>query len=541
MEKCKAKGFFKFSMGILITLFALMPYAAGSPSMAAEKPQYGGTLTQVVGADLPSYDGHQEYTYSVLYATAPHYNLLLKFDPDNYPKIIGDLAESWTISKDQKAYTFKIHKGVKFHDGSLLTARDVKASYDHFIFPPQGVVSTRKAFYSMVEKVEAPDDRTVVFHLKWPAASFLGSLASPWNFIYKAEILAKDPQWYKKNVMGSGPFKFVEHVAGAYWAGKRNEDYFVKGRPYLDGFRVVFIRDRGTRAATIRGGRVHADFRGEITPGQRDEIVRALGDKIQVQETNLITATTTLFNTEQKPFNDPRVRRALTLAVDRWAGSKTLQKISNEKDVGGLLRPGSEFAMSEAELTKVAGFSKDIAASRKEARRLLREAGVPEGFSFELIRPPTPNYEPQAIFFIDQWRQVGLNVTQKGQEWGLHDADLRKGTYKVAFSAIAGFMDEPDLQFIIFLSADKSPRNFGRYTDRVLDDLYERQSRTMDPVERKKLCHQFEKRVLDEMAYVFPVLWSTRNVMLSSKVKGWRGLPNAYLNQDLANVWMEKD
>jgi len=105
-----------------------------------------------------------------------------------------------------------------------------------------------------VEKVETPDDHTVVFRLKWPAASFLGSLASPWNYIYKAEILAKDPHWYKKNVMGTGPFKFVEHVAGSHWVGKRNEDYFVKGRPYLDGYRATFIEDTGARVAAVRGG-----------------------------------------------------------------------------------------------------------------------------------------------------------------------------------------------------------------------------------------------------------------------------------------------
>ena len=197
----------------------------------------------------------------MIHPISPHYSLLLKFDPENYPKIIGDLAESWTVSGDQKTYTFKIHKGVKFHDGSILTARDVKASYDKIIFPPPGVVSLRKTLYSAVEKVEVPDDYTVVFRLKWPSASFLGSLASPFNYIYKADILAKDPNWYEKNIMGTGPFKFVEHVAGSHWVGKRNEDYFVKGRPYLDGYRAIFIKDTGARVAAVRGGRVLTEFR----------------------------------------------------------------------------------------------------------------------------------------------------------------------------------------------------------------------------------------------------------------------------------------
>jgi peptide/nickel transport system substrate-binding protein len=167
-------------------------------SWAAEKPQYGGILTFAVGNEASTKDGHLEGTYGLIHPCSPHYSVLLKFDEDHYPKMVGDLAESWTISQDNKTYTFKIRRGVKFHDGSVLTSKDIKASYDKIISPPSGVVSFRKAFYSAVEKVETPDDHSVVFRLKWPAASFLGSLASPWNYIYKAEILAKDPHWYEK-------------------------------------------------------------------------------------------------------------------------------------------------------------------------------------------------------------------------------------------------------------------------------------------------------------------------------------------------------
>jgi peptide/nickel transport system substrate-binding protein len=226
--------------GALIIAFS---YAWLGISLAGEKPQYGGTLTFAVASEPPTYDAHREATFAVIHPISPHYSLLLKFDPENYPKIMGDLAESWKVSGDNKTYAFRIHKGVKFHDGSTLTARDVKASYDKIIFPPTGVISARKAFYSVVDKVEVPDDHTVVFRLKWPAASFLASLASPWNYIYKAEILAKDPHWYEKNIMGTGPFKFVEYVHGSRWVGKRNEEYFVRGRPYLDGYRAVFIKD----------------------------------------------------------------------------------------------------------------------------------------------------------------------------------------------------------------------------------------------------------------------------------------------------------
>ena len=539
MKKIKREGMRKRAMGLILVFILIWAFGGWSWG-AEEKPQYGGTLTYAVGQAPPSFDAHRESSYAVIHPIAPHYSLLLKFDQNNYPKVVGDLAESWTISADGKTYIFKIHKGVKFHDGSLLTSKDIKASYDKIVFPPPGVLSSRKAFYEVVEKIETPDDSTVVFRLKRPSASFMISLASPWNWIYKADILAKDPHWYEKNVMGTGAFKFVEYVTGSHWVGKKHEGYFVKGRPYLDGYRAVFIRDIGARASAIRGGRVQAEFR-YFSPSIRDDLVRAVGDKIKVQELLGGSVTTVIFNCEAKPFNDPRVRRALSLALDRWEGFKALERIAEVgTSITGLLSPASEFAMSEAELMQLAGFSKKGEASKKEARRLLKEAGVPEGFSFELLN--RVEYEAISIWLIDQWRQVGLNVTQKVQEVGAYYKALRSGEYKVGIHYISDYISDPDLLFLVFLSSDISPANFGRYTDRTLDDLYRKQSSTMDPVERKKLSRQFQTRVLDEMAYGFPpVGWTKRISIHSSKVKGWVALPHHFLNVDLVDVWLQKD
>ena len=383
MKRVKEEGMGKMGMGFILVCVFLSAFG-GLTWAAGEKPHYGGTLTYAMADAPPSFDGHRESTYAVIHPVSPHYSLLLKFDPQNYPKIIGDLAESWTASPDNKRYTFKIHRGVKFHDGSTLTSRDIKASYDKIISPPSGAVSARKSFYQVIETVETPDDHTVVFRLRRPSASFLASLASPWNYIYKAEILAKEPRWYEKNIMGTGPFKFVEYVSGSHWVGKRHENYFVKGKPYLDGYRAIFIRDQSARLAALRGGRIQAGFRW-FPPSARDDLVRALGDKLKVHELLGGSTNTVIFNCEEKPFNDPRVRRAITLAIDRWEGSKALERISEVGgSVCGLQRPGAEFALSEEELMPIPGFSKNIEASRKEARRLLKEAGVPEGFSFEV-------------------------------------------------------------------------------------------------------------------------------------------------------------
>ncbi|HEY2989506.1 MAG TPA: ABC transporter substrate-binding protein [Candidatus Binatia bacterium] len=522
-----------FSLALLFSL------PAGAAQV--EKPRTGGELVFAVGGTPPSFDGHRETTFAMLHPLAPHYSTLLRFDPQGYPKIIGDVAEDkWTISKDGLTYTFKIRKGIKFHDGTDLTSRDVKATYDKIIFPPEGVASARQASYSVVKKIDAPDPSTVVFELKQLSASFIANLASPWNFIYSAEKLKQDPRWYEKNVMGSGPFVFVEHVSGSHWVGKKNPNYFMKGRPYLDGFKALFIRDTGARVAAVRSGQALIEFRG-FNPAAQENILKTVANNAVVQESPWICNLTVTINTEKKFFNDARVRRALSLALDRWGASKALSRTSLLKYVGGLFRPGAQFATPEAELTKLAGFGKNIDAARKEARRLLKEAGVPEGFSFTLKNRNVPEpYEVTGVYVIDQWRQVGLNVNHVMQEENTYFGDLRQGNYDAAIDFACDFMDEPDLQMQKFLSAKKSSLNYGRYNDDELDELYDRQSRMTVLGDRLKILRQFEKRVLDDQAYQFHILWWQRIVPHWAKVKGWKITPSHYVNQDLRDVWLSE-
>ena len=184
----------------LARLLALAAGAMLALSTQAQSPKSGGELIFPVPSEPPSYDGHREETFGLIHPIAPFYNTLLRVDPNDPAgtKPVPSLAESWTASPDGLTFTFKLRQGVKFHDGSEMTSRDVKASYDKIIFPPAGVGSTRKGQYALVAAVEAPDPYTVRFRLKGPSASFLLSIASPWNFIYKADILAKDIHWYEK-------------------------------------------------------------------------------------------------------------------------------------------------------------------------------------------------------------------------------------------------------------------------------------------------------------------------------------------------------
>ena len=512
------------------------------PTEAQQRPRYGGELVFLVPSEPPSYDGHREGTFGTVHPLAPHYNTLLRMDPVDRTgtRPVPDLAESWTISPDAMTYTLKLRQGVRFHDGSLMTSRDVKASYDKIVFPPAGIISARKGTYQAVEAIEAPDAATVRFRLKWPEASFLVSLASPFSWIYKADILAKDMRWYETNVMGTGPFKFVEHVKGSHWVGKKNPDYWDKGKPYLDGYRALFMSASSAQVAAIRAERAHIQFR-TVSPADRDGLVQAMGSKVTVQESPWDCVALVAMNHDRKPFDDKRVRRALTLALDRYEASRNLSRIAVVKEVAGIQVPGTPWATPPSELEQLAGYSRDIAASRAEARRLLREAGVPEGFAFTFKNRGIPQpYETVGIWLIDQWRQIGLSVKQEVIEASAMVSVLRRGDFEVAMDAQCSFVVEPDIDVAKFQSVGISDINYGRYKDPVLDELFIKQARAVDPDERKRFLRAFEKRLLDDEAhYLYTLQWH-RIVAHSAKVRGWTITPSHFLNQQLDTVWLSE-
>ncbi len=526
-------------VGFLVA-FTVAAAAGLTPARAQDKPRSGGELVALVPSEPPSYDGHAEGTFGVVHPLAPHYNGLLRIDPFDKTgtKVVPDVAESWTVSKDGLTYTVKLRRGVKFHDGAEMTSRDAKASYDKIVFPPEGVRSYRKGAYRAVEAVEAPDPYTIRFRLKWPQASFLTILASPYSWIYKADILEKDPRWYEKNVMGTGPFKFVEHVKGSHWVGKKNADYWDKGKPYLDSYRILFISASSAQVAAIRAERAHIQFRG-FSPGERDGLVGALGSRITVQESPWDCVLLVAMNHERKPFDDKRVRKALTLALDRWDASKSLSKIAVVKEVAGIQVPGTQWATPPTELEKLAGYGRDITAARAEARRLLREAGVPDGFAFTFKNRGIPQpYEPVGIWLLDQWRQIGLQVKQEVIEASAYHPMLARGGYDVAMDFQCSFVVEPDVDIVKFQSANISDNNFGRYKDPVLDELFVRQAQAVDADERKRYLRAFEKRLLDEeVHYIYTLQWH-RIIPHSAKVRGWTITPAHFLNNQLDTVWL---
>jgi len=507
-------------------------FAQGAPQQGT--PQRGGTLSFAVAAEPPTYDLHQSATFAVIHRVAPHYSTLLRYEPGNYPNIVGDLAASWEAAPDLLSFTFRLHPNVRFHDGTILTSEDVRASYQRMMAPPPGVTSSRQPSFSQIAAIETPDPLTVVFKMKKVDAAIMDNFVSPWNSIFSAARLAQDQSFPVRNIMGTGPFRFVEHVAGSHWVGQRFDGYFKEGLPYLDGFRAITMSPSAMVNA-LSGRQILAEFRG-FTPNERDRIVRALGPDARVQESSWMLHMGLSINNQKPPFDDVRVRRALTLALDRWGGSDSLMRISQLGEVGGMVRPGSEWSATRQEMEQWPGYGRDMAANRAEARRLLKEAGQ-ENLSFTLMNRNHQPYVTTGIFVVDQLRQIGVRAEHQQVELAAWYAAQGSGNFEVMIDSFTQLSDDPTNALVKYISFDRAGVAISRATDRELDRLFDAQASEVDKAKRKQLVRQFEARAMSQ-AYGVPIFWWQRIVVMNSRVQGWSISPTHMIYQDLRDIWL---
>jgi len=293
------------------------------------------------------------------------------------------------------------------------------------------------------------------------------------------------------------------------------------------------------RAAAIRSGRAYIEFRN-LPNAEVEAIRKQLGDKVVVQQTPLIAQFGIAINNSVKPFTDVRVRKALTLGLDRYTGGKVLYELTGLRDVGGLTRPGTDWAIPQAELEKLPGFWRDAEKSRAEARRLLAEAGYPNGFKVVLknrnVKLP---FQDLAVFAIQEWHKIGIEAEHRPLETATWYAVGRdQGNFELIVFPSGGFVDDPDQLLAPHIPG--SPQNWSRFSNPGIEDLFARQARALDPVERRKLTVELQKIVL-ENAYYMPGLWSTRNVVHWAKVKNYVAPPSIFTNQKLQDVWLAED
>ena len=525
-----------FTRSMMPRALAVATLGACALAAQAADPVRGGTLAVPIHVGEPAtYDCHATNSPAVMWRLAPHYSTLVRVNPERSQEVVGDLAKSWTLANDKVTYRFTLHPNIKFHDGSVLTSADVKASFDRMRNPPQGVVSMRQGTLSDVASVEAPDAETVVIKFTKPNATALQLLASPFGCIYSAKLMASDPSYPGKRVMGTGPFKFVRHTPGAEWVGERFNDYFVAGRPYLDGFRMPSVAPVAATNALI-SGQVQYTMQG-LTPPEIARVTSARGDKVTVVGGNNATTFLPWFamNTQRDGLKDERVRRALNLALDRWGSSKAMEQITPMFKVGGLVRPGSTFARSDDELAKLPGFGRDIEAARKESRRLLAAAGV-KNLKITVVNNRAFTYF--GVYVADQLRQVGVNVEHLPLDTPQVAARRVSGDYDLIFDSPPEFIDDPSAQLSYFEPFSTNRSNLARVGDPTFVEKFQSQMRELNAANRRKKVQDLEAYLI-EKSYVMPLFWQVRKRAVDSQVRGLGDPPTNYLKLDLSDIWLD--
>lgn len=500
------------------------------PAAGGDTPQYGGTLMLEMSSDAPHLDMHQSTTSRTFHPMSPCYSLLAQFNQHDVTEIIPDLAESWEFSDDGLVATFALREGVQFHSGKALTSEDAKASFERIIFPPDGVTSPRRAVFSMVESVDAPDDLTVVFNLEYPSASLLTNIAVGWNVIYNAEVIASgNPE---REVDGTGPFVFKEYVEGVHSLVERNPNYFVPDRPYLDAIKIFVIPDPNTALSSVITEQIHvynSDYRSD-----GDEALRLAEDKIDVVQQFSTSSYVLDMNSEREPWGDPRVRKACSLAIDRYAALDVLNEGTGQ--LCGVMVPNGLWGMSVEELQSIPGYSEDKEADREEARALLAEAGFPENFEATILTRQGQEYEDVALFVQDQLSTIGINMVLDVAETATYaerlasrDFDLFGGSFSIA-------VDDPDATFGEAYICEAG-RNYSQICHEEFNELYDEQSQELDDDARKEIVERMERISLEEVIKV-NMGYRTKYIIQNKRIRDYMRPYSQYLTEKHEDTWL---
>ena len=303
---------------LVCAFLALLPVSAAN---SAEAPKAGGILNATLIEAPPSFSIHDETTISAVWPMMPCYSNLMLFDPlkkqESLDTIIPELAEKWSWQEGGKSLAFSLRKDVKWHDGQPFTSKDVKYTFDT-IREVEGVtaklrVNPRKLWYDNVESIDATEPQTAIFRLKRPQPSLLLMLASGYAPIYPAHVPLSE---LRTKCVGTGPFKLKEYRQGELIELVKNSDYFVKGRPYLDGIRYTIIKERGTRYSALQTGRQDIPFIWEVAKTAAETTKQAVPQLVMI-ETSTNVNDHIVVNFRRPLFKDPKIRLAISLAVDR--------------------------------------------------------------------------------------------------------------------------------------------------------------------------------------------------------------------------------
>src|ERR1051325_4206101 len=449
--------------------------AAASPAMAQKQ---GGTL-RLYHRDSPaSMSIHEEASVSTVVPMMAVMNNLVMFDqhkPQNsLDTIVPDLAESWSWSEDGKTLTFKLKQGVKWHDGQPFTAKDVKCTFDLLQGKGQDKFrkNPRKDLFKNIADVTTNGDFEVTLHLTRPQPSILAMLASGYTPIYSCHVPSAQ---MRTHPIGTGPFKFVEFKQNESIKLAKNENYWKKGRPYLDGIEFTIISNRATAVLAFVAGKVDITFPTELTKALVADIKKQ--DPSAVCEIAPINVSTNLIiNRENPPFNNLELRKAMALALDRKSMIDII--FQGAGDIGGTLLPPPEgvWGMPPEILKTISGYG-DVNKDREQARAIMTKLGYSADKPLK-IKVATRNlatYRDPAVVLIDQLKPIWIDAELDPVESSQWFAKVARNDYSVGLNLTGNGIDDPDQAFYENYACG-SERNYTHYCNKDLEALFDKQS-----------------------------------------------------------------
>ena len=454
---------------------------------AAGQPKRGGTLAAAAEVDPVSLDPHTNSNFSAAQGFEHLYESLTGYDEKN--QIVPMLAQQWEISNGGRTYLFHLRPNVKFHNGQLMTADDVKYSIDRVLDPK--TASPWRGWFDSIDEIKVVDPLTVQMNLNAPYPGLLGSFAGMRASGIIPKGLAEKENLNLKAV-GTGPFRLVEYVPQDHLTYARHPDYWDKPLPYLDGMTFKVLTEESARLAALRAGQIQYAY---ISAQGAEQLKGASG--FTVLSKTVANVTLHYINVSKKPLNDWRVRKAMRMAVDT---SEVIRKAAYGAAVpSGPIPTGyGDWYLDPKTLPFV---RPDV----EGARKLLAEAGYPNGgFKVEIkCSPQYPEYVATSLVVQDSLKNLGIDAQVVQMEWGAfvkdHATELKSGGKEGGEIFCSGntFRPDPDGYIYPYFHTG-GVLNDGGYTNSKLDPLMLQARSIFNHDQRRSLYIQIQRTLLEE-------------------------------------------
>jgi peptide/nickel transport system substrate-binding protein len=507
----------------------------------AQKP--GGILRSYNSSNPPSASILEEATIATAFPFSAVFNNLVLFDqaqPRNgLDTIVPELAESWEWDAAHTRLTFKLRKGVKWHDGRPFSARDVQCTWNRLVGKDaEGLrKNPRKDWWDNIRDVVTNGELEVAFVLGRPQPSFLALLAAAYSPVYPCHV---PPGTMRTKPVGTGPFKFVAFDSNTVIRLAKNTDYWKPGRPYLDGIEMRIIGNRSTRLLAFSANEFDLTFVADVTPPLVGDIA-SRSPKAICRMVPTGVSTNLLVNREKPPFDNPQLRRAMTLAIDRASMNEILAL--GKASLGGAMMPLPQgaWAMPKEMVDALPGYAGSVAERQAEARRIMQSLGYgpAKRLKVKVATRDFQAYKDPAVLLVDQLNKIHFDAELDIIESSLYYNRVTRGDYSVGLNLTGSAIDDPDVTLAENYSC-KSERNYTKYCNPQVEKLLDEQSQEADREKRKRLVWQIE-RILAEDAARPMIQHAPAATCWHPHLKGHVQHENSiYNNWRFEGVWLDK-